>query len=79
MKPAWLWIAFVERSGYEFHGAQLLFSSPQKARKITGYPIYDLFAEAEKCNENKNCDHGVLFPVIVKDDFDHWDYIPDNY
>jgi hypothetical protein len=66
MKTAHLWIvdwSFV-RKGQGQVSADLFFSSPEKFR--------ELYTASDAAEQQ-------LVPVQVPDDFDDWDYIPDNY
>ncbi len=45
-------------------GADLFFSSKEKFEELLGRSL-----------DSKD----MLFPIMVPDDFDNWDFIPDNY
>jgi hypothetical protein len=66
MKIAHLWIVdwSFAKKGHRQVSADLFFSSPEKFREL--YTASD--ADVQQ-----------LVQVQVPDDFDDWDYIPDNY
>ncbi len=65
-KPAWVWVYAIPPYviGYPGVMGDLFFSSPEKFKELLGRELEDT---------------DTLVKVTVPNDFDDWDYIPDNY